>query len=224
MDIVIYDMKKLGDEHEYLIRYEEASVYRKEKARGARKYENIGAAAVIDEALRPYGLCEKNIEYEYGPQGKPYIKGSHIYFNISHSGDYAVCAVSENEVGIDIQKTGKVHLGLARRHFTKEEYALIMSAEDEISRKELFYRIWAIKESFVKAIGCGIGMPFNLFNVGLFPSVKVTYNWDDIEKYIGGRFGENVTFNVKEIECDMEDYIIAVTEIEEEENEQTTDS
>ena len=75
MNIVIYDMGRLRDEDEYAARYEAASKYRQDNADRinykARSIENIAAAAVLDDALKPYGLREKSIEYEYGTQGKP---------------------------------------------------------------------------------------------------------------------------------------------------------
>ena len=43
-------------------------------------------------------------DYTYGRLGKPYFKNLPWYFSMSHSGEYVFCAVSEREVGADIQK------------------------------------------------------------------------------------------------------------------------
>ena len=45
-----------------------------------------------------------SFSYEYGEQGKPQIVNFPKKFNLSHSGDYVVCGVSDGEVGVDIQK------------------------------------------------------------------------------------------------------------------------
>lgn len=44
-----------------------------------------------------------SFSYEYGEQGKPQIVNFPKKFNLSHSGDYVVCGVSDGEVGVDIQ-------------------------------------------------------------------------------------------------------------------------
>ena len=44
-----------------------------------------------------------------GEKGKPFIVGvENVFFNISHSGDYVVCSVSDREIGIDIEKRAKL--------------------------------------------------------------------------------------------------------------------
>lgn len=186
LQIYMYDMRKLDDEAEYEKMYERASKSRQEKALRGRRKEHIGAAAVLDMALREYGLSEKNTELTYGEHGKPYIVNradtdSDIYFNISHSGDYVVCAVSDREVGIDIQKIGAAKKNIAERYFTQNEYMHIMNQPDEKSQNELFYRIWALKESFVKAVGTGMSLAFDSFEIKIDDYVTVSQSYNDSE-------------------------------------------
>lgn len=87
--------------------------------------------------------------------GKPFlIDYPGIYFNISHSGDYAVCAVGEVPLGIDIQyhKKGD-HRKLARRIMTQEEWKRY---ENSGFQEEFLFRCWTRKESFLKYTGEGI--------------------------------------------------------------------
>ena len=48
---------------------------------------------------------QKLPEIKYSKTGKPYFKNSVIYFNYSHSKNYIACAISNKEVGIDIEET-----------------------------------------------------------------------------------------------------------------------
>ncbi|NWV72086.1 ADPPT transferase, partial [Malurus elegans] len=114
-------------------------------------------------------------------KGKPFLANnllginSNYNFNISHQGDYAVLAAEpELQVGIDIMKTSLPgsssipnFFHLMKRQFTETEWDVIKSMSNEWMQLDMFYRHWALKESFLKAIGVGIG--FNLqrieFNV-----------------------------------------------------------
>lgn len=107
------------------------------------------------------------LRFVAGENGKPYIEQYPAFrFSISHSGDYAVCVVSEQEVGIDIQKIQDIRLGVAERFFSEEEKAQIEAAvldkEEELSetalakREKMFFRIWSAKEAYVKLTGEGL--------------------------------------------------------------------
>lgn len=181
LKMYMYDMRVLDDEKEYKRMFDKASEYRREKALKGRKKEHIGAAAVLDMALEEFGLAENKIALTYGEHGKPYISKNmnitpYIYYNISHSGDYVVCAVSDTEIGIDIQKTGKANIKIAKRYFTQTEYMNIIKQPDEKSQGEMFFRIWALKESFIKAVGTGMSLSLNSFEIIIDDRNCVTVN------------------------------------------------
>ncbi|XP_064904679.1 L-aminoadipate-semialdehyde dehydrogenase-phosphopantetheinyl transferase isoform X3 [Columba livia] len=114
-------------------------------------------------------------------KGKPFLANnvfsihSSYNFNVSHQGDYAVLAAEpELQVGIDIMKTSLPgsssipnFFRIMKRQFTETEWDVIKSMSNEWMQLDMFHRHWALKESFLKAIGVGIG--FNLqrieFNV-----------------------------------------------------------
>lgn len=84
--------------------------------------------------------------------GKPYVVDGSLHFNVSHSGDYALIAVSpEAPVGADIQqhRDRTRWQALAERFFAPEEAASLQSLDD-------FYRLWVTKEAVLKALGTGI--------------------------------------------------------------------
>lgn len=105
---------------------------------------------------------ESYVRYHYAEseKGKPYIEGLPICFNISHSGDKVICAVSKDEVGCDVEvKTGDC-LKIAKRFFASKEYEYLSKISDEDILDKEFLRIWTMKEAFVKAKGVGIAYPF----------------------------------------------------------------
>ena len=131
---------------------------RRAKVDRLRKFSDkclsLGAGLLIRYALRERGI-EGLPEFSYGENGKPYIAGG-PHFSLSHSGSYAVCALSDVEVGCDVEKIGNANLKLARRFFLPEEYDVVASATSDEERNELFFRIWTLKESLMKCTGLGL--------------------------------------------------------------------
>lgn len=97
-----------------------------------------------------------SFSYEYGDLGKPQIVNFPKKFNLSHSGDYVICAVGNGEVGADIQKWVSYKERTAERFFAAEEWKLLQEAPVS-QRTELFYRLWTRKEAYGKYTGQGIG-------------------------------------------------------------------
>lgn len=103
----------------------------------------------------------------YTPQGKPYLKHGPC-FNLSHSGQFAALAVSDQPVGLDLQDmTHNPSPQLANRWFTAEEAAWIHEQPDR------FFHVWTRKESVVKALGLGLAaLPMHTFSV-LEPTLTI---------------------------------------------------
>lgn len=85
-----------------------------------------------------------------GPQGKPYLDGGPC-FNLSHSGEYIILGVSEQELGVDVEQVGPWQERVARRCFTPEELCWLQQQKQE----QAFYQLWTAKESIMKATGLG---------------------------------------------------------------------
>lgn len=147
------------DDYEYMT--DRMSDYRKNKV---TKYKNdsdkrlsILASFLLDKALKEYGLAEKDMLYSANEFGKPYFSNAEdLHFSISHSGNYAMVVMSDTEIGCDIQQIKEVNIGIADRFFTADESKYVRSTED-------FFRLWTLKESFIKAVGKGLSMPLNSF-------------------------------------------------------------
>ncbi|MGN0437087.1 MAG: 4'-phosphopantetheinyl transferase family protein [Lachnospiraceae bacterium] len=87
-----------------------------------------------------------------------------IHFNMSHSGDYVVVAVSDEPIGIDIEHKTRNYETVAKRCFHKAEYDSIMKL-NEPDRSKRFLEIWTMKEAYIKWKGDGMKIPFSGFNV-----------------------------------------------------------
>jgi len=106
------------------------------------------------------GVMEDS-QLTYGGNGKPYLKNSTMYFNISHSDDYVVLATSNHEIGVDIEKITSFEERVAFRCFTQQE--LEWMAHE--GGNEAFFRLWTAKESVMKASGLGFSLPPETFSV-----------------------------------------------------------
>jgi len=98
------------------------------------------------------------------PDGKPYLPGREVAFNLSHSHHLAVLAVGPSELGVDVEWMGRdvEFLTLARRFFARPEWEWLDLQADP---REPFYRIWTRKEAYIKALGTGLRHPLDAFCV-----------------------------------------------------------
>lgn len=132
------------------------------------RIQSLGASMLLQKVLQMYGKEMKDICY--GENGKPELDG--FYFNLSHSHEMAVCAVSECPVGCDIEKIGKPLSKIARRFFHENEIQYLESLDEE-QQNDGFYRLWTMKESYVKMTGEGMKVPLNQVEFVLEDSVQV---------------------------------------------------
>ena len=104
--------------------------------------------------------------FSTGEKGKPGPEGyKGIHFNISHSGNWVTVALSPVAVGVDVERMRKVPEGVARRFFSEKENYLLDNATDEKEKSEIFFTLWTLKESFLKAIGKGLTKSLSSFTV-----------------------------------------------------------
>jgi 4'-phosphopantetheinyl transferase len=107
----------------------------------------------------------REICFGAGLHGKPFIIGlPNFCYNLSHSGEWVVCATDGAPIGIDIERVRPVNDDLARLYFSTAEYrTLIDKAEPE--KNHLFFDLWTLKESYVKAKGKGLAVPLDSFTI-----------------------------------------------------------
>jgi 4'-phosphopantetheinyl transferase len=111
------------------------------------------------------GLPLNLIEIKTSVKGKPFMQGmDDLHFNLSHSGDWVVVAVSANEVGIDIEKIEQAKFDVAKRFFSADEYQQLQSLNGE-EKNIHFYSLWTVKESYLKYLGKGLTRALSSFSV-----------------------------------------------------------
>ena len=94
----------------------------------------------------------------YGQHGKPYLRNHpEIHFNISHCEGLAVCVFSDTETGVDVERIREVKEKVIPKVFDRAEQELLFWNKAEKEKyKEIFYRFWTLKESYVKQSGQGM--------------------------------------------------------------------
>lgn len=143
----------------------------------------ILAEILLRKVLNKLNVDTNNLNYIYNENGKPYLKDSNYYFNISHSGEYVAVVVSDVEIGIDIQKIDDINLNIAKRYFNQNEYQNIIKLDNQDSQIDMFYDYWTCKEAYVKAIGKGLACEFNSFDITGENFNYHLYRIDDYDGY-----------------------------------------
>ncbi|XP_056613575.1 L-aminoadipate-semialdehyde dehydrogenase-phosphopantetheinyl transferase isoform X2 [Triplophysa dalaica] len=135
------------------------------------------------------GYAWDGFRLERTARGKPYLprlspatgpasSHTHWNFNVSHHGDYAVLAAEPRpQVGVDVMKTSKPGCSsvqeffrIMNRQFTDLEWTNIRAAGSDWDQLDMFYRHWALKESFIKAIGTGLGFDLQRVEFHISPN------------------------------------------------------
>lgn len=153
---VLYaDVSKLDINKEY----PQLSQYRKEKIKKLKQEKDkklsLGAELLLINVVKTYyPKTVLPLEIETNQFGKPMIKGAdNLHFNLAHSQDIAVCAISDKPLGVDTEHISRVSKKIRDRYFTENE------------KKLDFGYIWTRKEAVVKAEGTGITVGLDKFDV-----------------------------------------------------------
>jgi 4'-phosphopantetheinyl transferase len=145
------------------------------------RFDNHRSAFVLGRAvLRALvgsylGIAPAEASFIYGPKGKPALAGAAcpLCFNVSNSSDLAAYAFTlDCEIGVDVEHRRRLIEveGIARRFFAPHELAELMRLSEE-ERPEGFFNCWTRKEAYIKAVGDGLSVPLNSFQVTLRPGV-----------------------------------------------------
>lgn len=125
----------------------------------------VGDILIRTLAQEKLKLKNKDIVFSKNEYGKPYLEGKEEFnFNISHSGDWVICAIDCDSVGIDIEEIKPIDFDIARQVFTESELKEL-DVREGFEKLEYFYSIWTAKESYVKALGKGLFIPLDTFEI-----------------------------------------------------------
>ncbi len=140
---------------DYISAFESMSDERKARVEklgnAAQKRARVAADMLCRKAIsETCGYNAADIIFQTNEYGKPYAANADVFFNISHSADAVVCAVSENEIGIDIEKIRPTHPNTVKRFATESELEYI---NNDINKQ---FTVWCLKEAYFKCIGTGL--------------------------------------------------------------------
>jgi len=167
----------------------------------------LASALLLQLVLKEKGLDANQVRTNRF--GKPEIDG--IYFNISHSGDMVVCAVSEKPVGCDIERIREAPRKVSSRYFGEQEKLRLEKLQGFEFDCE-FFRLWTMKESYVKMTGEGLRVPLGAFEIAEADSISIIREGKkqacNIKEYEVP--GYRLTVCAEEEEFDKEMYIVKV--------------
>jgi 4'-phosphopantetheinyl transferase len=113
--------------------------------------------------------------FDYNPYGKPSLivaqGGNTLRFNVSHSRGMALIAITKNrDIGVDIEGINPNFscLEIAEKFFSPLENSVLRSLPEHL-QPTAFFTCWTRKEAYIKAVGKGLSIPLNQFDVSLAP-------------------------------------------------------
>lgn len=181
--------------------------------------------------LRKFAHISSSIAYEdvhlgRDGLGKPYLLNvgdKFVNFNVSHQGDYVVFAGnSRKNIGIDIMKIEPPanknipeFFRLMKRQFSSHEWIKIKSYPTELEQIASFYRMWCLKESYVKNIGIGITIPLIDISFLVKSELELGKVLTDTKLYVKNDLKEDWVF--EEILLDKKHSVAVAIQVDQEE-------
>lgn len=177
IEIYYTNASRLSLEERFLSRLSSRRLDKIEK----QHFENDRKLTMAAGLLTGYAFScdEKALNITLGSYGKPALStpadkpcANHAarHISLSHSGSYAVCAVSSCPIGVDIENHVKRDFLKIGKRFHEEEKKALCNAADLGS---CFFKLWTLKESYIKLIGKGLSCPLDSFYVSLEPRLKL---------------------------------------------------
>ena len=168
-----YILKNINDYSDTFINefYKSVPLSKKEKIIKLLDYENK-KRSIVGCILLNTLLENKVNEFTYNEYGKPFVKDNETFFNISHSYDYVVCAISNKRIGIDIEKIREVPMNTVNQFATEIEKNYISKSYERL------FQIYTLKEAYFKMLGTNLN---NILDIEfIINDNTITSNKDDI--------------------------------------------
>ena len=167
--IYLYENLAEYSNESYLKHLNALPVWRREKALQYKKLDDrkrsVLAFVLLQRALREeYGITEIP-EFVYNEFGKPSFSNLPIRFSLSHCKDAVACAVSDHNIGIDVETIVPYNPDVARRVCTAAEVEMLEQSENNDLE---FIKLWTIKEAISKYEGMGLSLPFSEIDISKY--------------------------------------------------------
>jgi len=162
---------------------------------------NLLSKILLIKGLQKFGLDYNSLELlNYNQYGRPHLSGN-IDFNISHSGDFIVCALGENiRLGIDIEEIKPVDFTDFEYMMTAGQWEMIKNSPNPLKE---FFNFWAIKESIIKADGRGLSVPLNDIVI-IGQNAYYENNWFLTKLEIDGKYCASLASNFENSSIKLE--------------------
>ena len=147
------------------------------------QFRSLTGDLLAEKLLAEFGIYD--VPIEVAPSGQPQLPGTGLSVSLSHCQNAVVCALSENPVGIDIEKIRPMDLAISRHICTREEAEYLFGHTPTVADLHItddplilrrFFEIWTGKESYFKRLGTGIT---DLRSVNILPLPRQTILKDD---------------------------------------------
>lgn len=122
--------------------------------------QSLAASLLLKKALEEEGICYEETCFTKEQGGKPKLLQNGLFFNLAHAQEMAVCVISDQQVGVDVERRDRLEgkeqsrkLQIAKKILTPEEWKLWEKAG---CQTEELISVWTKKESYVKMTGKGL--------------------------------------------------------------------
>jgi len=135
----------------------------------------VGRGVLRLVLARCLGASPHALRFDHGARGKPSLAAAfapaRLQFNVSHSGELVLVALTIGRmVGVDVE-----HIrhdleveAIAQRFFSARENSALATLASP-ARRDAFYACWTRKEAYIKAVGDGLALPLDQFDVAFLP-------------------------------------------------------
>ena len=155
------------NDHDRLIQHRlpEFSIEFQQRVLKYRRWQDV-QLSLLGRLLLKHGFSTMNEifydqEIEMTKYNKPFLPGSQVHFNISHSGNIAICTLTDrSSIGIDVELKKKIDVQDFKSQMTSKEWMRVSGSSDSQSA---FYEYWTQKEAVIKAHGHGLSLPLKSF-------------------------------------------------------------
>ena len=160
-DLNSLDRYAISSEVAHWLRGEEKNRYNRYQSQRQREHFLFGRVLLKTILSKYIGCAPADLKFDIDTRGKPFVSSDNtlsLSFNLSHSGNRVVFAVSKNQdLGVDLEliKKERAILKIAERYFSTSETRELRNLP-KASQVKRFYELWTLKESVLKACGYGL--------------------------------------------------------------------
>ncbi len=161
---------------------------RRERIRSFRRKEDAirtltGDCMVRTLLRQAFGEVADTFAVHTHECGKPYCRERpDFHFNVSHSGDWIICSVSDAPVGADVERVRDIKENVFRKVLNNDEFTWARECPNDESLKR-FHRLWTLKESMIKCLGTGFSLNPKNFSLDMSGNRPSPLVWEDTTYY-----------------------------------------